>query len=551
MTAPDARRMRCAIYTRKSSEEGLEQDFNSLDAQREACEAYIRSQTGEGWRLVRTHYDDGGYSGGTLDRPALEQLLADIDAKRIDTVVVYKVDRLTRSLADFAKIVEVMDAHAVSFVSVTQQFNTTTSMGRLTLNMLLSFAQFEREVTGERIRDKIAASKRRGLWMGGPVPLGYEPNGRTLAILDAEAKTVRTLFRLYLELGTVRRVKEKADGLGLTTKVRLGADRRMRGGQPLSRGHIYHLLSNPIYAGRIPHKGESYEGQHPAIISPETWDSVQKQLAAQTPDRPARARASNRSPLQGKLFDEAGALLTPSHAVKSGRRYRYYVSRDPTPSAKANTASDRSRRWRLPAREIERLVGEAVVAFFADRAELARVAREAQIHEARISELLEEVRRWSGKPLEVVQRVDLGAEEMTVHVDLSRFLGKKGAVVRHVIPTRIRRRGVEMRLVLHGENNGSRDDRVDPALVKAIVRGLQWFEDLASGRARSLLEIAEAEGVSDRYVGHLIPLAFLQPDIVARILSGAQPVDLTTEVLTKRIDLPVSWAEQRVMLGFD
>ena len=551
MTAPDARRMRCAIYTRKSSEEGLEQDFNSLDAQREACEAYIRSQAGEGWRLVRTHYDDGGYSGGTLDRPALEQLLADIDAKRIDTVVVYKVDRLTRSLADFAKIVEVMDAHAVSFVSVTQQFNTTTSMGRLTLNMLLSFAQFEREVTGERIRDKIAASKRKGLWMGGPVPLGYEPNGRTLAILEAEAETVRTLFRLYLELGTVRRVKEEADGLGLTTKVRSGADQRMRGGHPLSRGHIYHLLSNPIYAGRIPHKGESYEGQHPAIIDPERWDAVQKQLAAQAPDRPARTGASNRSPLRGKLFDEAGALLTPSHAVKSGRRYRYYVSRDPTPSAKANTASDRSRRWRLPAREIERLVGEAVVAFFADRAELARVAREAQIHEARISELLEEVRRWSGKPLEVVQRVDLGAEEMTVHVDLSRFLGEEDAVVRHVIPARIRRRGVEMRLVLDGGNKGSGDDRVDPALVKAIVRGRQWFEDLASGRVRSLLEIAEAEGVSDRYVGHLIPLAFLAPDIVARILSGAQPVDLTTEVLTKRIDLPVGWAEQRVMLGFD
>jgi DNA invertase Pin-like site-specific DNA recombinase len=543
--------MRCAIYTRKSSEEGLEQDFNSLDAQREACEAYIRSQAGEGWRLVRKHYDDGGYSGGTLDRPALEQLLADINAEKIDTVVVYKVDRLTRSLADFAKIVEAMDTHAVSFVSVTQQFNTTTSMGRLTLNMLLSFAQFEREVTGERIRDKIAASKRKGLWMGGPVPLGYEPNGRTLAILEAEAETVRTLFRLYLELGTVQRVKEEADGLGLTTKVRLGADRRMRGGQPLSRGHIYQLLSNPIYAGRIPHKGEDYEGQHPAIIDPERWDVVQKQLAAQAPDRPARVSASNRSPLRGKLFDEAGALLTPSHAVKSGRRYRYYVSRDPTPSAKANAAADRSRRWRLPAREIERLVGEAVVALFADRAELARLAREAQTNEARVSELLEGVRRWSGKPLEVAQRVDLGAEEMTVHVDLSSFLGEEDAVVRHVIPARIRRRGVEMRLVLDGGEKGSGDDRVDPALLKAIVRGRRWFEDLASGRARSLLEIAEAEGVSHRYVGHLIPLAFLAPDIIARILSGTQPVDLTTEELTKRIELPLAWTEQRALMVFD
>ena len=550
MAAADTRRRRCAIYTRKSSEEGLEQDFNSLDAQREACEAYVKSQAGEGWRLVRTRYDDGGFSGGNLDRPALAQLLADIDANKIDTVVVYKVDRLTRSLADFAKIVEVMDAHAVSFVSVTQQFNTTTSMGRLTLNMLLSFAQFEREVTGERIRDKLAASKRKGLWMGGPVPLGYEPNGRTLAIVEAEAETVRTLFRLYLKLRTVQRVKKEADKLGLTTKARRGADGRMRGGQPLSRGHIYKLLSNPIYAGRIPHKGESYEGQHPAIIDPERWDAVQKQLAAQAPDRPARAGARNRSPLRGKLFDETGTLLTPSHAVKSGRRYRYYVSRDPTPSAKLNATADRSRRWRLPAGEIERLVGEAVVSLFADRAELARLAREAQIDEARVSALLEGVRRWDGKPLEVVQRVDLGAEEMTVHVDLSRFLGKEDAVVRHVISTRIRRRGVEMRLVLHSGNEGSGDDRVDPALVKAIVRGRQWFEDLASGRAKSLHEIAEAEGVSDRYVGHLIPLAFLAPDIVAKTLSAAQPVDLTTEVLTKRIDLPVCWAEQRVMLGF-
>jgi site-specific DNA recombinase len=551
MAAAESQRRQCATYTRKSSEEGLEQDFNSLDAQREACEAYIRSQTGEGWRLVPTRYDDGGYSGGTLDRPAVEQLLADIDAEKIDTIVVYKVDRLTRSLADVAKIVEVMDAHAVSFVSVTQPINTTTTMGRLTLNMLLSFAQFEREVTGERIRDKLAASKRKGLWMGGHVPLGYAPDGRTLTILDAEAKTIRTLFRLYLELGSVRRVKEAADSLGLMTKIRPDADRRMRGGRPLSRGHLYHLLSNPIYAGRIPHRGDSFEGQHPAIIDRETWDAVQKQLAAQAPNRPARANTSTRSPLRGKLFDETGALLTPSHAVKSGRRYRYYVSRNPTPRTDANAATDRSRNWRLPAREIERLVGEAVRALFADRTELARLAREAQIRKSLIPGLIEDVQRWNGRPLEVVRRVDLGTEEMAVHVNLSRFLDKEGAVIRHVIPVCIRRRGVEMRLALHGGEQGSGDGRVDPALVKAIVRGRKWFEDLASGRVGSLLEIAEAEGVSDRYVGHLIPMAFLAPDIVARILSGTQPVDLTTEALTKRIDLPVGWAEQRAMLGFD
>jgi len=529
MAARESRLRRCATYTRKSSEEGLEQDFNSLDAQRDACEAYIQSQAGEGWKLVRTHYDDGGYSGGTLDRPGL-----------------------TRSLGDFAKIVEVLDAHEASFVSVTQQFNTTTSMGRLTLNMLLSFAQFEREVTGERIRDKIAASKRKGLWMGGNVPLGFEPDGRTLVIVEAEAKTVRTLFRLYLELGAVRQVKHEADRIGLMTKVRQGVGQRMLGGRPFSRGHIYRLLSNPLYIGRIAHKGESYEGQHPAIIDPETWDAVQKRLAAQASERASRTGSARSSPLRGKLFDEAGVVLTPSHAVKSGRRYRYYVSRSSSSiSTPANAASARSPRWRLLAREIERLIGDAVLALFMNRAELARIARESQIHETQVSELLERVGSWKGKPLDVVKRVDLGVEEMGLHLDLSMFLGAEGIVVRHRLPTCIRRRGVEMRLVLQGGEAGVSDARVDPALVKAIVRARQWFEQVASGQAESSAEIARAEGIGRRYVANLIPLAFLAPDIVASILSGTQPVELTTEVLTKRVDLPLDWADQRAQLGFD
>ena len=552
MAKGESRLRRCAIYTRKSSEEGLEQGFNSLDAQRDACEAYIQSQAGEGWKLVRTRYDDGGYSGGTLNRPGLTRLLEDIDAGKIDTVVVYKVDRLTRSLGDFAKIVEIFDAHEASFVSVTQQFNTTTSMGRLTLNMLLSFAQFEREVTGERIRDKIAASKRKGLWMGGNVPLGFEPDGRTLVIVEAEAKTVRTLYRLYLELGTVGRVKDEADRVGLTTKVRQGVGQRMLGGRPLSRGHIYRLLSNPLYIGRIAHRGESYEGQHSAIIDPETWDAVQKQLASQTPAQASRAIAARPSPLRGKLFDESGVALTPSHAVKSGRRYRYYISRSESSiSTPANAAHARNSRWRLPAREIERLIADAVAALFANRAELARVARESLIHETQVSELLEGVGRWRGKPLDIVKRVDLGAEEMSLHLDLSRFLGAEGIVVRHVIPTCIRRRGVEMRLVLESGEPGSCDPRVDPTLIKAIVRARQWFEQFASGQAQSFAEIARAEGIGRRYVANLIPLAFLAPDIVASILSGTQPVELTAEALTKRVDLSLDWAEQRAQLGFD
>ena len=349
MPRADASRKRCAIYTRKSSEEGLEQEFNSLAAQREACEAYIRSQQHEGWVLARTRYDDGGFSGGNLERPALQRLLADIRAGRIDIVVVYKVDRLTRSLADFARLVEIFDAEAVSFVSVTQQFNTTSSMGRLTLNVLLSFAQFEREVTGERIRDKIAASKKKGMWMGGNVPLGYDADERTLVINPAEAETVRRIFALYRELGCVRRVKEEADRLGLRTKRSTTANGAERGGTPFSRGHIYRLLSNPIYIGQIAHKGQLYPGQHPALIDDETWTAVRDQLAANAGDHRRRAKAAEPSLLAGLLVDAHGERLTPSHAVKKGRRYRYYVSA----ALITEAGKDRAQGWRLAAQEIE------------------------------------------------------------------------------------------------------------------------------------------------------------------------------------------------------
>jgi site-specific DNA recombinase len=542
---------RCATYTRKSSEEGLEQDFNSLDAQRDACEAYIRSQAGEGWKPVRTRYDDGGYSGGTLQRPGLERMLADIETGKIDTVVVYKVDRLTRSLADFAKIVEIFDAHGVSFVSVTQQFNTTTSMGRLTLNMLLSFAQFEREVTGERIRDKIAASKRKGLWMGGYVPLGYEPDGRTLEINEAEAETVRTVFRLYLELGTVRKVKVDADRLGLTTKVRQGKGKRMSGGRPLSRGYIYHLLSNPLYIGRIKHQGEHHEGRHPAIVDLETWEAVQAQLASQTPPTPVgKPRGRHPSPLRGKLFDEAGIGLTPKHAVKNGKRYRYYVSRRLAAGHDGAKHETVDPVWRLPAREIERIVSEAVRNLFADSAELARCARDAGVARSRISELVANADRWKGEPLERVDRVDLSTEQVVIHVGLRDLLPGE-ARISHTVSMSMRRRGVESRLVIEHGRGGAAASGPDLVLIKAIARGRRWFEDLVSGRAGSLVEVAKAEGVPESYVGRLVPLAFLAPDIVESVLAGTQPVHVTTELLTKRVDLPIDWTEQASLLGFE
>src|SRR5436305_5603878 len=312
MKSPLVKPVRCAIYTRVSTDHGLDQEFNSLDAQYDAASAYIKSQAHAGWALIRPRYDDGGYSGGSTDRPDLQRLLDDIRARKIDVIVVYKVDRLTRSLADFAKLVELFDAQGVSFVSVTQQFNTTSSMGRLTLNVLLSFAQFEREVTGERIRDKIAASKKKGMWMGGNVPLAYEADERALVINPAEAETVRRIFALYRELGSVRRVKEEADRLGLRTKSSTTANGIERGGKPFSRGHLYSLLSNPIYTGQIAHKGALHPGQQPALIDNESWSAVRDQLATKTTDQRRRATSADPSLLAALLVDARGDRLTPS-----------------------------------------------------------------------------------------------------------------------------------------------------------------------------------------------------------------------------------------------
>jgi DNA invertase Pin-like site-specific DNA recombinase len=359
-------RLRCAIYTRKSSDEGLEQEFNSLHAQREACEAFILSQRHEGWHPLSAHYDDGGFSGGTMNRPALQRLLSDIGAGRIDIVVVYKIDRLTRSLFDFAKIVETFDVKDVSFVSVTQQFNTTTSMGRLTLNVLLSFAQFEREVGAERVRDKIAASKQKGMWMGGVVPFGYDAVHRKLRVNAEEAKTVRLLFELYLSLGSVRQLQDVCERRGLRTKRRIMPDGSPSGGTTFSRGHLYSLLSNP--------KGRSYEGEHEAIIDARTWNKVQTQLVTNAGRKRGRASARHPSLLAGLLFTAKGVPFTASHAVNHGRRYRYYVERPlviPTtreakpierqPNESANGLQAKG--WRLPAHEIESLVQKQLAGF--------------------------------------------------------------------------------------------------------------------------------------------------------------------------------------------
>ncbi len=545
---------RCAIYTRKSSEEGLEQDFNSLHAQREACEAFVKSQQGEGWRLVKRAYDDGGLSGGTMERPALQRLLDDIREGQVDVVVVYKVDRLTRSLADFAKMVEVFDARGVSFVAVTQQFNTTTSMGRLTLNVLLSFAQFEREVTGERIRDKIAASKRKGMWMGGYVPLGYDLRDRKVVINEAEAKTVREIFKLYLELGSVRLLKDELARRGIISKLRTSKGGIRTGGQPFFRGALYAILSNPIYIGEIRHKKLRHPGMHEPIVARAVWDKAQEKLLSQTIRSGSTSTKCEASPLAGKLFDEHGQRLTPSHAMKNGRRYRYYVS---TNLANGRTAAKDTDGWRVPAREIESSVISSVRKILEDRTAILEAIQSAEIAPRSIPSILETVTALSRKqesaadptnPIaRMVHRVDLKENgiELSVKFPIPRGedTAPKELHFTRFIPMQVKRRGVEMRLV--GSGGYGNRHKTDPALFKAVARAHRWFEEIVQGSNMSFAEIARRERVSSRYVRRLLPLAFLDPGIVEAISEGRQPPNLTAETLTRRTDLNPQWPAQR------
>jgi len=563
-----SRRLRCAVYTRKSTEVGLDQDFNSLDAQREACEAYIASQAGEGWRLIGTGYDDGAYSGGTMDRPALQRLLADIEAGKVDTIVVYKVDRLTRSLADFARIVELFDTNKVSFVSITQQFNTTTSMGRLTLNMLLSFAQFEREVTGERIRDKIAASKRKGMWMGGVVPLGYDVIDRKLIVNETEAETVRTLFQFYEQSANVRLVKQEADRCGLLTKRRRPNNGRRQGGEPFTRGHIYKLLSNPIYIGEIGHKGVHYPGEHKAVVDRKTWDAVQEQLKHNAVDRHRDFNAKAPSLLAGLLFDENGNRMAPSHASKAGRRYRYYVSKPPT-----GEALDPDTGWRLPAPMIEGAVLRGIRSFLCDRLRLTEALRPAG---GRMKGTLAEASRLGNQVIEigptdqrcflldVVARVDTGHDRVRIILNIQRLskilrpsdignVNAKAAVqgeneFRLDLPVKFKRCGVETKLVITDER--VRSPAPNPHLIKAVVQGRHWFTQIRGGDVQSVRDLAGRIGINQGDVSRILTLGLLAPDIVEAILSGRQPIELTARRLKRTRDLPVSWAEQRRVLGF-
>ena len=538
--------LRCAIYTRKSSEEGLDQNFNSLDAQREACEAYIASQRHEGWKQLAEHYDDGGISGGTLERPALQRLLADIDAGRIDLVVVYKVDRLTRSLPDFAKLIERLDAAGASFVSVTQSFNTSTSMGRLTLNVLLSFAQFEREVTAERIQDKLAQSKAKGLWMGGYIPLGYTPNGRTLDIVPDEAQTVRRIFNLYDELGCLRLVERAAVEEGLRTKTREANDPKMRGGKSFSRGRIQNLLRNPLYIGKIRHKDIIHEGQHSGIVDDEVFKRVQEKLDAAS-RRADKRRAGNPgkivSPLAGKVFDDRGRRLTPSHTARGSRRFRYYVSRDLIRKS-GNTNVDG---LRLPAKTLEDAVAASLSKYLSEcQGELSAGQNTSVTEISKRTNTLEALAKSDQETrLATIQKVVIEPGKLTITAELVRSDGDARAdeeLVTFVAPFTHRRRGVETKLILSDQA-----PTPDANLQKNLGRALAWLEDIHAGVRME--EIAARENVSSRFIRDRLQMAFLSPKIMDAILKGTQPAHLTSNTFV-RADVPLDWSEQERLFGF-
>ena len=564
MTPPRARTsLRCAIYTRVSTDAGLDQDFNSLDAQYEGASAYIRSQAHAGWTQLRRRYDDGGFSGGSTDRPALQQLLADIRSGRIDIIVVYKVDRLTRSLADFAKLVELFDAHAVSFVSVTQQFNTTTSMGRLTLNVLLSFAQFEREVTSERIRDKIAASKRKGLWVGGMVPLGYQARDLKISVVENEAKTVRHIFRRYLELGSLNLLLADLRSSCIFTKTRPLATGKTIGGIPFTRGPLAHLLRNRFYTGEVRYKGEILPGEQPPILDRAVFEAVQVKLDQQRSNH-TTARNGSDALLMGRIFDDAGNLMTPTHALKKGVRYRYYVS-SPLLQGEESKAGRVSR---VPAEQVERLVIDAV------RHRLSAATAESEDDE-NVSD--QRGREAIHDPIDDrqlihahVQRVHVGNDMLQVQMTLA---GSKSAAQRRMrtndrpdvegsksahrrsvvlrIPWTKRPSKAAREIIAPGDASPRLDNRPIRAetrarLVTAIAQGRRWLDEIVTSTANSTEQIANRERCSVRQVNMTISLALLSPTLVQAAVEGRLPRGVGVASLR---DAPAVWSLQHKMLG--
>src|SRR6266436_2487804 len=537
MKAPSVKPVRCAIYTRVSTDHGLDQEFNSLDAQYEAASAYIKSQAHAGWTLIRYRYDDGGYSGGSTDRPDLQKLLDDIRARKIDVIVVYKVDRLTRSLADFAKLVELFDAHNVSFVSVTAQFNTTTSMGRQPLIVLLSFAQFEREVTSERIRDKIAASKRKGLWVGGIAPLGYATKDRKIVVVEEEAERVRTIFRRYLKLGSLNLLMADLRERGIVTKVRSLKTGRTVGGIPFTRGPLAHLLSNHFYLGEVKYKNEILPGEQPPIMDRELFDAVRQKSLDQWSHRTILRNKSDQL-LTGLLFDDAGHRMVPTHATKAGVRYRYYVS-TPFLHGEAKTASAGSVS-RIPAADIEDVIVKSLKEHLAakqdkstigavrigDRGDLAQLIAGIVVYKDRLIVQLKSDNAYEASDC---------ADDQSLSIPWQKPPSKRSRetlLPHNASRSKVRPQQFERRA----------------GLVSAIARGRWWLDDVVSGRVTTVAQLCTREKCSVRQVNMTISLAFLAPNLVKAAVEGRLPRGVGIERLR---DLGPEWSRQFEALGLN
>lgn len=509
---------RCAIYTRKSTEHNLDLTFNSLDAQREACEAYIKSQAHEGWKLVPDHFDDGAFSGASLVRPALQLLMEQVRSTKIDIIVVYKVDRLTRSLADFAKLVELFDEHEVSFVSVTQSFNTTSSMGRLTLNVLLSFAQFEREVIGERVRDKISASKRKGIWVGGPIPLGYRSVDKKLEVVPEEAALVRKIYEDYLRLGSIGALSLSLEQEGIKPKPRQLSNGNTIAAGYFMRGPLGHLLKNRFYIGEVAYKGEIHQGEHPPIVDRDLFEAVQARLAVQTVQRMA-TRSQSPAILTSLIFDDRGNTMSPNHANKQGIRYRYYVSQALQQRRKADAGSIS----RISAPDVEALICSSL---------RQRVNADSEILDRDLVQKFIQRIVVRPKALEVTIRVVDAADQVANEVMAIPFA-----------PNLPSRKGVA-----HAPaDQGSITTETRDNILLAITRARGWMDYILTGTVASFDEIASAENLAERYVRRLAVLAFLSPKIVRSIVDATAPASLTVSLLTQA--LPHEWSRQEELLG--
>lgn len=542
--------VRCAVYTRKSTDEGLDQAFNTLDAQREAGEAYIASQRHEGWSCSAERYDDGGFSGGSMDRPALKRLLGDIASGQIDVVVLYKIDRLTRSLSDFARIVEVLDRAGASFVSVTQAFNTTTSMGRLTLNVLLSFAQFEREVGAERVRDKVAASKKKGMWMGGVCPLGYDVRDRGLVANEAEAETVRTIFNSYLRHRSVLVLEGELRRQGVTSKLRRSRSGEETGGKPLSRGALYLILRNVLYVGRVAHCGQSYPGQHQAIVDPDVFARTQDLLSANAVTPRGEASGAGQAPLlTGLLFDQHDRRMTPSHTSRGVKRYRYYVSRNDDPTSCPQPLV------RVPAGELENIVVAQLQAilrntqalhdlterFVLSAGELDVFLRDAAAYNSVLGNEASEDRAQLIS--ELISRVDLNPDHLEITIDLSTLSSSGNRLTTKLqVPCKLIRRTKEIRLVVSPCPDAKARD--DVGLIKLLVRAHQVRKSFDRCGSKSMQELAHHLGYNVDYCTILLKLSYLSPQLVEAILAGQQSQQLTRQELARTRELPCLWAEQ-------